>query len=113
MDRIEKFNSVKVTSDFKVEKELFGVESARSVNESGFEELVPPMKSPSDNTTPSPHKKGKMQHLKDVTPLDLNAENIAEEDEEEDDVASTMDDVAPSVDVGKKRKATIVAAKNV
>ena len=43
----------------------------------------------------------------------MNAENSAEEDEEEDDVASTVEDVAPSVDVGKKRKATIVAAKNV
>ena len=112
LDRIEKFNSAKVTSDFKVEKEIFGVESGRSGNGSDCEELVSPLKSPSENITPISLKKGKLQNLKDVTPLDLNADNSAEEDEEEDDVISTVEDVTPAVDVGKKRKATIVADKD-
>ena len=83
------------------------------MNRSDFEELGSPMKSLSDNMAPSPQKKGKMQNLKDVTPLDLNAENSDEEDEEDDDVASTVENFAPSVDIGKKSKATIVAAKRV
>ena len=36
LDRIENFNSVKVRLDFKVEKELFGVESRCTVNGSDF-----------------------------------------------------------------------------